>query len=99
MSRQNVSLTQNSQLFDVPTAGLLQNKCRGLFLDHHLQPVVKGVIYNVMNTQNLLEKLKHLGKVPSNATVVKADAVILYPSMPHNACLKDLYEKLDKMSY
>ena len=69
------------------------------FLNQHLQSVVKGFIYNVMNTQNFLEKLKHLGKVPSNATLVKADVVGLYPSMHHEACLKVLYEKLEKTSY
>ena len=55
---------------------------------------MKGVKYYVKDTQDVLEKLKHLGKVPSNAILVTADAVSLYPSFPHEAGLKALYKKL-----
>ena len=41
-----------------------------------------------------MEKLKHLGKVPSNTILVTVDKVGLYPSIPHEAGLKVLYEKL-----
>ena len=64
------------------------------FLDHHLQPVMKGGRSYVKDTQDFLEKLKHLGKVPSNAILVTADVVGLYPSIPHEAGLEALYEKL-----
>ena len=51
------------------------------FLDHHLQPVMKGGRSYVKDTQDFLEKLKHLGKVPSNAILVTADVVGLYASI------------------
>ena len=66
------------------------------FLDHHLQPVMKGGRSYVKDTQDFLEKLKHLGKVPSNAILVTADVVGLYPSIPHEAGLEALYEKLEE---
>ena len=37
------------------------------FLQHHLQSVMKGGISQVKYKQDFLEKLKPLGKVPSNA--------------------------------
>ena len=43
-----------------------------------------------------MEKLKHLGKAPSNAILVTADVVGLYPSIPHEAGLEALYEKLEE---
>ena len=58
------------------------------FLDH-LQPVVK-------DTNHFLEKLKDLGKVLPNAILVTADAVGLYPSIPHVAGLNALHEKLEE---
>ena len=66
------------------------------FLDHHLQPVMKGSRSYVKDTHNYLEKLKHLGKILSNAILVTADAVGLYLSIPHEAGLEALYEKLEK---
>ena len=46
--------------------------------------------------EDFLEKLKHLGKVPSNAILVLADVVDLYPSIPHEAGFQALYEKLEE---
>ena len=43
-----------------------------------------------------MEKLKHLGKVPYNAILITADVVGLYPSIPHEADLEALYEKLEE---
>ena len=64
------------------------------FLDHHLQPVMKRGRSYVKDTQDFLEKLKHLGKVPSNTILITADVVGLHPSIPHEVGLLDLYEKL-----
>ena len=51
----------------------------------------------VKHKQEFLEKLKHLGKVPSNAILVTANVVGLsYPSIPHKAGLEVLYDKLEK---
>ena len=45
------------------------------FLDHHLQPVMKGGKSYIKATNHFTEKLKKLGKVPPNAILVTADVV------------------------
>ena len=50
----------------------------------------------VKDTSDFLEKLKNLGTIPSNAILVTADVVGLYPSIPHDAGLQALYEKLEE---
>ena len=42
------------------------------------------------------EKLKNLGNIPSNAILITADVVGLYPRIPHNAGPQVLYEKLEE---
>ena len=66
------------------------------FLDHFLQPVMKAGKYYIKDTSDFLEKLQDLGNIPSNAMVVTADVVGLYLSIPHDAGLQALYEKLEK---
>ena len=66
------------------------------FLDHRLQPVMKAGKSYIKDASHFLEKLKNLGNIPSNALVVTADVVGLYPSIPHNAGLQALYEKLEE---
>ena len=91
----------HQKLFDVPGRPIISN-CRtptekvSDFLDYHLQPVMKRGRSYVKDTQDFLKKPKHLGKVPSNAILVKADVVGLYPSIPHEAGLEALYEKLEE---
>ena len=91
----------HKRLFDVPGRPAISNcgipiEKASEFLDHHLQPVMKGGRSYVKDTQVFLEKLKHLGKVPSNAILVTADVVGLYPSIPHEAGLEGLYKKLEE---
>ena len=50
----------------------------------------------VKDTNHFLEKLKELGKVPANATLVTADVVGLYPSILHVAGLKAWHKKLEE---
>ena len=66
------------------------------FLDHHLQPVMKGGKSYVKDTNHFLEKLKELGKVPPDAVLVTADVVGHAPSIPHDAGLKVFHEKLEE---
>ena len=66
------------------------------FLDHHLQPVMKGGKSYVKDTNHFLEKLRKLGKVPPDAILVTADVVGLDPSIPHDAGLKFFHEKLEE---
>ena len=89
----------HKRLFDVPGRPVISNcgtptEKVSEFLDHHLQPVMKGGRSCVKDTQEFLEKLKYLGKVLSNAILATADVVGLYPSIPHEPGLEALYEKL-----
>ena len=42
------------------------------------------------------ENVKNIGNIPSNSTLVNAEVVGIYPSIPHNAGLQDLYKKLEE---
>ena len=91
----------NKRLYNVPGRPLISNsgtptENMSEFLDHHLQPVMKGGKSYVKDTNHFLEKLKELGKVPPNAILVTADVVGLCPSIPRNAGLKALHEKLEE---
>ena len=50
----------------------------------------------IKNTNDFLEKLKNLGNIPSNAILVTAHVVSYYLSIPHDAGLHTLYEKLEE---
>ena len=52
----------------------------------------------VKGTGDFLEKTKSLGRIPEDAFLVTADVVGLYLSIPHDAGLKALYEKLEERS-
>ena len=91
----------HKRLFGVPGHPVISNSRTPTekvseFLDHHLQPVMKEGRSYVKDTQDFLEKLKYLGKVPSNSILVTADVVGLYPSIPHEVGLEALYEKLEE---
>ena len=66
------------------------------FLDHHLQPIMRAGKSYLKDTGEFLEKFKNLGNIPSNAILVTTDAVGLYPSIPHNACIQALYDNLEE---
>ena len=50
----------------------------------------------IKDSQDFINKLRKLGKIPDNAILVTADVVGLYPSIPHNVGLRALKELLDK---
>ena len=68
------------------------------FLDHHLQPVMKSGKSYVKDTGDFIEKIRNLGKIPKDSFLVTVDVVGLYPSIPHEAGLNALYEKLEQRS-
>ena len=55
------------------------------FLDHQLQPIMKAEKSYIKDTGDFLEKPKNLDNIPSNAILVTADVVGLYPSIAHDA--------------
>ena len=56
---------------------------------------MKGSRSYVKDARDILQRLKHLGKVPSNVILVTANVVDLFPSILDEARLKALYEKLE----
>ena len=55
----------------------------------------KGWSY-IKDSQDFINKLRELGKIPDNDILVTADVVGLYPSIPLNVGLRALKEALDK---
>ena len=53
----------------------------------------------INGTGNFLKKLKNIGNIPSNSILVNAEVVGIYPSIPHNAGLQDLYKKLEERTH
>ena len=50
----------------------------------------------IKDSGDFIKKINNLDSIPENAISVKADAVGLYPSIPHEVCLRALREALDK---
>ena len=89
----------HNRLNDVPGRPVISNcgtptENLSEFLDHHLQPIIQAGKSYIKDTSDFLENLKNLGNIPSNAILVTADVVALYPSIPHDAGLQALFEKL-----
>ena len=66
------------------------------FLDSHIQPIMRKGWSYIKDSQDFINKLRELGKIPDNAILVTADVVGLYPSIPHNIRLRALKEASDK---
>ena len=65
------------------------------FLDFHLQPLAQAVKSYIKNTNNFLNKLLSLPKLPGNIILCTVDAVGLYPSISHEEGLPALSKRLD----
>ena len=55
------------------------------FLDHRLESVMQSGKSYIKDCENVLGKIKPLRCISDNAILVAADAVVLYPSIPHQA--------------
>ena len=51
---------------------------------------------HIKDSRDFLKKVKHLGQIPNGAILVTADAVGLYPSIPHKADLQTSRRRLNK---
>ena len=67
------------------------------FLDHHLKPVMQSAKSYNKDSGHFLEKIKTLGCIPDNATLVTADEVGLHSNIPYQAGLIALKEAIDKI--
>ena len=61
-----------------------------------MQPIMRKACSYLKDSQDFINKLCKLGKIPDNAILVAADVVGLYPSIPHNVRQTALKEALDK---
>ena len=63
-------------------------------LDFHLQPLVQAVKSYIKDTNDFLNKLHSLPKLPDNIILFTVD-VGLYPNIPHEGGLSALRKQLD----
>ena len=73
-----------------PTEKVLEN------LDFSLKPIMQNGWSYVKDSSDFKNKIKKLGKLSGNITLVTADVVSLYPSIPHEDGLETLRETLVK---
>ena len=64
------------------------------FIDHHLQPILRSVMYT-KNSNDFLSKLKNLKKIPDSDIWVTADVAELHSSIAYNEGLEVLMKQLD----
>ena len=65
-------------------------------LDFHLQPLAQAVKSYIKDTNDFLNKLRSLPKLPDNIILCTVDIVGLYPNIPHKEGLSALRKQLDK---
>ena len=65
------------------------------FLDFHLQPLAQAVKSYIKDTNDFLNKLCSLPKLPDNIVLCTVDVVDLYPNIPHDEGLSALKKQLD----
>ena len=68
------------------------------FLDYQLKPVMQNGKSFIRDSGHFLEKIKNISTLLENGILVTADAVGLYPSIPHQAGLSSLNEALENRS-
>ena len=65
------------------------------FLDFHLQPLAQAVKSYIMDTNDFLNKLLSLPKLPDNIILCTVDVAGLYSNIPHEEGLPALSKRLD----
>ena len=65
------------------------------FLDFHVQPLAQAVKSYIKDTNDFLNKLHSLPKLPDNIILCTVDVVGLYPNIPHDQGLSALKKQLD----
>ena len=66
------------------------------FLDFQLKSVMQSSKSYIKDSGDFIRKIKDIPFISSNAILVTADVVGLYPSIPHDSGLKPLRNILDK---
>ena len=66
------------------------------FLDHHLQSLAQAVKFYIKDTNEFLEKLISLPKLPDDIILCTIDVVGLHPNIPHYEGLFALRKGLER---
>ena len=90
----------HNRLRDVPDRPVISNcgfytKNISSFLDYYLQPLAQMVKSYIKDTNDFLDKIRKIGKLPEGAILCTMDVVGLYPNIPHVEGLASLYEFLE----
>ena len=90
----------NKQLNNVPGRPVISNcgyymENISAFLDFHLQPLVQAVKLYIKDTNDFLNKLRSLPKLPDNIILGMVDVIGLYPNIPHEEGLSALRKPSD----
>ena len=64
------------------------------FLDFHLQPLAQAVKSYIKDTNEFLNKIRYLPKLPGNIILCTVDVVGLYPNIPYEEGLSALRKRL-----
>ena len=65
------------------------------FLDFHLQPLAQAVKLYIKDTNDFLNNLRSLPKLPGNIILCTVDVVVLYPNILHGEGLSARRKCLD----
>ena len=64
------------------------------FVDHHLQPLVREIPFDIKDTNDLINKIDNFA-VPPNSFIVTMDVKSLYTSIPKNEGIASVRKKYD----
>ena len=87
-ARSYLSRKRHKRLNNVPGRPVMSNsgyqtEKMSAFLDFHLQPLAQAVKSYIKDTNDFLNKLRSLPKLPDNIILCTVDVVGLYPNIPH----------------
>ena len=90
----------HKRLYNVPGRPVISNcgtntEKASEFLDYHFKPIMQRGKSYIKDSRDFINKIKSLQNIPGGAILVTANAVGLYPSIPHEVGLKVLREALD----
>ena len=69
------------------------------FLDYHFNPLMQSGQLYIKDSGDFLKKIKNLGSPLENSSLVTADVVGLYPTIPHEGGLQAIEEVLENRNH